>query len=80
MSRLVGIPSIYDVLQYHEQQREQYPSHLLELCKWVYDRGQGALEALTVYSAPPLDPNAKQADGSWQTVSATNLPLQTFKF
>jgi hypothetical protein len=73
--RVVCIPAIYDVLQFHQQRKERYPQCLVELCTWVLDRGRGALSGLIVYSAPPLDPNASQADDGWETVSGLDFGL-----
>ena len=67
-SRLVHIPSVYDVLQYHDLRREPYPNDLVSLCKWIFDRGQAALKALISHTAPPLDRTASEMDNKWRTV------------
>jgi hypothetical protein len=69
-SRLVCIPAIYDVLQFHHQRNERYSQCLIEACKWVHDRGKGVLAVLNVHSAPPPVPNAIKIDDGWETVSA----------
>ena len=76
-SCLVGIPCIYEVLQYHEfhQQELEYPDDLLRLCKWIYDRAHGALVGLIVYPAPEIDLDANQADLGWRVVSTANHNL-----
>lgn len=66
-SRLVGIPSLYEVLLYHEQKSERYPEDVLSVCKWIYARGQTVLNALTVNKVPPLDEEAKSSN-DWQKV------------
>jgi hypothetical protein len=72
-SCLVNIPSVYNVLCFHESRREPYPEYLLGVCHWVYKRGQGALDGLIVYKAPVVEPNATEASGRWQEVSARLL-------
>jgi hypothetical protein len=66
-SCLVGIPSLYEVLSYHEQKNEPYPEDVLLLCKWVYARGQEVLNKLIVNAAPPLDEGANISN-EWQKV------------
>ncbi|KII92992.1 hypothetical protein PLICRDRAFT_87458 [Plicaturopsis crispa FD-325 SS-3] len=53
-SRLVGIPVIYNTLQYHQSNRQVYPPEFMSLCQWIYDRGQGVLNSLICYSSPPI--------------------------
>jgi hypothetical protein len=71
-SHLVGIPSIYEALQYHTRRHENYPGNLIALCKWVHDRGQGVLNGLIVHSAPPIDPTARESDIGWRAVSGNS--------
>jgi hypothetical protein len=71
-SRLVGIPSLYEVLSHHEQKNEPYPEDVLSLCNWVYARGQEVLNKLMVNNAPPLDEEANISN-NWQTVSSIKI-------
>lgn len=47
-SRLVLIPSLLNVLLFHDG---QYPSDVLEICTWLFDRGRAVLEQLTVHES-----------------------------
>jgi hypothetical protein len=67
-SRLVGIPSLYEVLQYHEQKNEAYPKALLALCQWIYARGQEVLNQLSVSPALPMPENVMLSDKDWLKV------------
>jgi hypothetical protein len=67
-SRLVGIPALYDVLQYHLQKQEPYSSDLLGLCQWIFGRGQTVLNNLIKYKALPVDSTAISTDVEWQKV------------
>ena len=63
----MGIPSLYEVLSYHEQKNEPYLEDVLSVCQWIYARGQTVLNALTVNKVPPLDEGAKSSN-DWQKV------------
>jgi hypothetical protein len=67
-SLLVHIPSIYDVLQYHQNNSEPYPTELISLCKWIHERGQGVLEGLIVHQPPPVDKAIDQNNVDWHKV------------
>jgi len=67
-SRLVGIPCLYDALEYHKSKGEGYPKHLLELCKWMCLRGQNLLKGIIVHQAPSVDELACLADNNWRKV------------
>jgi hypothetical protein len=69
-SQLVGIPSLYEVLSYHEQKKEPYPEDVISLCKWIYARGWEVLSKLMVNKVPPLDEGAKSSN-DWQKVRIT---------
>jgi hypothetical protein len=67
-SRLVGIPSLYEVLQYHQQKNEAYPKPLLMLCQWIYAQGQEVLNRLLVSPALPVPENMMLSDKDWLKV------------
>lgn len=47
-SRLVLIPSLLNVLLFHDG---QYPSDVLNICAWLHDQGRTLLEQLTVHES-----------------------------
>jgi len=49
-SRLIGIPCLYKVLEYHKSKGEGYPGHLLSLCKWMCQQGESLLKSITAPS------------------------------
>ncbi|KIM72577.1 hypothetical protein PILCRDRAFT_739791 [Piloderma croceum F 1598] len=65
-SRLVGIPCLYEVLEYHNAKGEGYPEHLLSLCKWMWQWGEGLLKGIIVHQAPSIDESACLTDHNWQ--------------
>jgi hypothetical protein len=55
-SRLVTIPTLYNVLTHEVQGLEngRYPETWVLLCQWVHDRGQAVLGKLLVHENPPV--------------------------
>lgn len=62
-SRLVLIPSLLNVLLFHDG---QYPSDLLSICSWLYDQGRAILDRLTVHES---ESPSTMEELDWQKVS-----------
>jgi len=72
-SQLVGIPCIYETLQYHESRHDAYPDSLISLCRWIWQRGKEVLTGLIVYPSPPVDLRANDANFEWKKVSTVRM-------
>jgi hypothetical protein len=68
MSSLVCIPVIYNVLKWEEARGTGYPRLLLDICKWIYQRGQDILGTLLTRFPPPIDSTIITSDTGWKTV------------
>lgn len=77
-SRLVGIPCLYEVLEYHKSKGEGYPGHLLSLCKWMWQRGESLLKSIIVHQAPSTDESAHLANHDWKKVRDFKKLLRSF--
>jgi len=69
-SRLVTIPTLYNLLQ-HEENVHVYRTSVILLCKWVYERGMEVLEKILVHKSPP-EINLPYDEKEWMAVSACN--------
>ena len=77
-SRLVGIPCLYEVLEYHKSKGEGYPGHLLSLCKWMWQRGESLLKSIIVHQAPSTDESAHLVNHDWKKVRDFKKLLRSF--
>jgi len=66
-SRLLSIPSIYNVLQF-ETPKGPYSASLLAVLQWICFRGDEVLKKLVKHEAPPSQPSAADLNGGWKMV------------
>lgn len=70
-SKLVSIPTLYDILRYEERiSNGRYSSTVLGLCTWIYNRAREVLRELTVDTEIPPTFNgvAENAYEDWHKV------------
>lgn len=74
-SRLVCIPTLHDVVRYEASRLNgKYPSTVLGVCKWVYERAREVLSMQTVDDLPPaFQGPADEAYEDWRTVMSSNF-------
>jgi hypothetical protein len=70
-SRLMDIPSLYDLLQYEHTVRKGYSEALISMCSWIHDRGRSVLDELlrhAVRASPPVQ-NDIHSEDLWSKVT-----------
>lgn len=69
MSYLLGIPVIYNVLQYEIERGKSFSPTLLGVFLWIEFRADAVFKKLVVHEVPGIDPSAEGSDGGWKAVS-----------
>lgn len=68
-STLALIPALYNVLRYEEKRAKTYPPDLLGMCRWLVERANGVLLALSLHPIPDVDEDINPADEDWRQVN-----------
>jgi hypothetical protein len=67
----MGIPSLYDLVQYEHVVRKGYSEALIQVCNWIHKRGGSVLDQLLVHAvraSPPIQ-NDIQSEDLWSKVT-----------
>jgi hypothetical protein len=73
-SRLLSIPVVFNLLKEEGQGGNPYPEWLLDICRWLFNRGNKILNILLQHDVP-LNSMAEVAQDDWETVRTVHSYL-----
>jgi hypothetical protein len=71
-SRLVQIPSLYDLLQHENTLRKGYSAAIMSVCSWIYERGRSVLDHLLEH-ALPTSREELESETDWSKVKTVQI-------
>ena len=65
---IIHIPSLYNVLQYELQRQSKIPPQIINICKWLWIRGETVYRQLLVHQTATSDSDFDNDAINWQKV------------